>query len=68
MATHLGQPGRPRGVVGWIVGRIMRRYNRPDNVWTLSLLAIGDGERHSKSGSAQSPRRSVQPPCNRLRK
>ncbi|WP_179257706.1 class I SAM-dependent methyltransferase [Burkholderia sp. AU6039] len=48
--THLGQPGRPRGLVGWIVGRIMRRHNRPDNVWTLSLLAIGDGERALEVG------------------
>ena len=50
MTTHLGQPGRPRGLVGWIVGRIMRRHNRPDNVWTLSLLAIGDGERALEVG------------------
>ncbi|AOI75060.1 class I SAM-dependent methyltransferase [Burkholderia sp. NRF60-BP8] len=45
MATHLGQPGRPRGLAGRIVGRIMRRHNRLDNVWTLSLLAIGDSDR-----------------------
>ena len=28
----------------------MRRHNRPDNVWTLSLLAIGDGERALEVG------------------
>ncbi|TCW66077.1 class I SAM-dependent methyltransferase [Burkholderia sp. SRS-25] len=50
MTAHLGQPGLPRGLAGWIVGRIMRRYNRPDNVWTLSLLAIGDGERALEVG------------------
>ncbi|RQS09835.1 methyltransferase domain-containing protein [Burkholderia sp. Bp9002] len=44
MPTHLGQPGLPRGLIGRIVGRIMRWHNRPDNAWTLSLLAISDGE------------------------
>ncbi|KVK92564.1 class I SAM-dependent methyltransferase [Burkholderia cepacia] len=44
MTTHLGQPGLPRGLIGRIVGRIMRRHNRPDNSWTLSVLAIADGE------------------------
>ncbi|KVQ68993.1 class I SAM-dependent methyltransferase [Burkholderia territorii] len=44
MTTHLGQAGLPRGVIGRIVGRIMRRHNRPDNMWTLSLLAIDDGD------------------------
>ncbi|KUY71917.1 class I SAM-dependent methyltransferase [Burkholderia sp. RF4-BP95] len=44
MKTHLGQAGLPRGVIGRIVGRIMRRHNRPDNAWTLSLLAIADDE------------------------
>ncbi|KVH46929.1 class I SAM-dependent methyltransferase [Burkholderia diffusa] len=44
MTTHLGQPGLPRGVIGRIVGHIMRRHNRPDNAWTLSLLAIENGD------------------------
>ncbi len=34
----------PRGLAGRIVGRIMRRHNRLDNVWTLSLLAICDSD------------------------
>ncbi|RQT14408.1 hypothetical protein [Burkholderia contaminans] len=50
MTTHLGQPGRPRGLAGWIVGRIMRRHNRPHNAWTLSLVAIGDRERAREVG------------------
>lgn len=44
MATRLGQPGLPRGLIGRIVGRIRRWHNRPDNAWTLSLLTIGDFE------------------------
>ncbi|WP_175964393.1 class I SAM-dependent methyltransferase [Burkholderia pyrrocinia] len=42
MTTRPGQAGLPRGVVGRIVGLIMRRHNRPDNLWTLSLLPIAD--------------------------
>lgn len=45
MNTRLGQPGLPRGIVGRMVGRIMRSHNRLDNEWTLSLLGIGRGER-----------------------
>lgn len=51
----------PGGLVGRIVGRIVRRHNRPDNVWTLAPLAIGDGEECSKSGAAPAPR-SGSPP------
>lgn len=45
MSTRLGQPGLPHGIIGRWVGRIMRSHNRLDNAWTLSLLAIGRGER-----------------------
>ena len=45
MNSRLGQPGLPRGIIGRIVGRIMRSHNRLDNEWTLSLLEIGAGER-----------------------
>ncbi|MEK7890984.1 hypothetical protein AAB992_28130 [Burkholderia contaminans] len=50
MTTYLGQRCLPRGLAGGIVGRIIRRYNRAENVWTLSLLAIGEGERALEVG------------------
>lgn len=49
MTTYLGQRCLPRGLAGGIVGRIIRRYNRAENVWTLSLLAIGEGKRAARS-------------------
>ncbi|WP_155291436.1 class I SAM-dependent methyltransferase [Burkholderia multivorans] len=50
MTVRLRQPGLPRGLIGQILGRIMRRHNRPDNAWTLSLLAIRDGEQALEVG------------------
>lgn len=38
MEGKIGQPGRPRGLVGQIVGYIMSWYNQPENEWTVSLL------------------------------
>lgn len=40
MERKIGQPGRPTGWVGQIVGYIMSRYNQPENEWTVSLLDI----------------------------
>ncbi|KVD43775.1 hypothetical protein WS61_16100 [Burkholderia sp. ABCPW 11] len=61
MATHLGQPGRPRGLAGRIAGRIMRQHNRLDNVWTLSLLAIGDSDRVLEVGFGPATRSGSRP-------
>lgn len=47
---HLGQAGLPRGLAGRIAGRIMRRHNRLDNVWTLSLVSLGDSDRALEVG------------------
>lgn len=38
--TLAGQAGRPSGLLGRILGRIMAWHNQPDNVWTISLLNI----------------------------
>jgi ubiquinone/menaquinone biosynthesis C-methylase UbiE len=40
MTSKLGQTGKPHGIVGCVVGCIMSLHNRPDNVWTISLLEI----------------------------
>ena len=50
MTHHLGQAGLPRGLAGRIAGQIMRRHNRLDNVWTLSLLSLGDIDRALEVG------------------
>lgn len=50
MTTYLGQRCLPRGLAGWLFGSIIRRYNRAENVWTLSLLPIGEGKRALEAG------------------
>ena len=32
--------GRPRGVLGWLGGRVMARTNREANRWVVDLLGI----------------------------
>lgn len=44
MSSEISQAGLPTGLIGRVVGRIMAWHNRPDNEWTISLLAIGDNE------------------------
>lgn len=34
------QAGRPSGLLGRVMGRIMGWHNQPDNEWTISLLKI----------------------------
>jgi ubiquinone/menaquinone biosynthesis C-methylase UbiE len=36
------QAGKPKGIVGRIVGYVMDIYNQEDNYWTVSLLDIGE--------------------------
>lgn len=38
MSVEFSQSGLPRGVVGHLVGWIMRWHNHLDNKWTISLL------------------------------
>lgn len=40
-----GQPGRPRGPVGWLLGRIMARENEPMNAFAVELLEVGEHDR-----------------------
>lgn len=37
--------GRPRGLLGWLGGRVMARTNRDTNRWVVDLLGIGPGTR-----------------------
>src|SRR2546426_9124300 len=39
------QFGRPRGPLGWIVARLMRRGNAPLNLWMVELLDVAPGDR-----------------------
>lgn len=50
MNDRLGQPGLPHGLVGRMLGGVMRWHNRPDNEWTLSLLDIRDNEQMLEVG------------------
>ena len=34
------QAGRPRGLAGRLLGRVMAWHNRPDNEWTVDLLSV----------------------------
>jgi ubiquinone/menaquinone biosynthesis C-methylase UbiE len=45
MNDNVGQAGKPRGLVGRILGRIMVWHNRPDNEWTVGLLAASGTDR-----------------------
>jgi len=42
MSTNIfaTQAGRPVGLIGKVMGRIMAWHNQPDNEWTVSLLEI----------------------------
>jgi len=35
-----GQPGHPKGIVGYVLGEQMVRQHRPETLWTISLLNI----------------------------
>jgi SAM-dependent methyltransferase len=37
--------GRPRGLLGWLGGRVMARTNRDASRWVVDLLGIGPGTR-----------------------
>jgi SAM-dependent methyltransferase len=37
--------GRPRGLLGWLGGRLMARTNRGANRWVVDLLGVGAGTR-----------------------
>src|SRR4051812_28096666 len=39
------QLGHPRGLLGWIVARIMRRSNARLNLWMVEILHVAPGDR-----------------------
>ena len=45
MDERYSQAGRPSGLLGRVLGKIMAWYNQPDNQWTLDLLGLSGGEK-----------------------